>query len=79
MRPGLYLFIYLAPKSRVFLYQNMSEINGQNMTLGTLAGMVQRGFLDVDKKLDLLEGGMNARFDQLEKIIFHEYKNRLKS
>ncbi len=55
----------------------MSENNGGNITLETLAGMVQRGFLDVDKKLDLLEGEMNARFDQLEKIIFHEYKNRI--
>ncbi len=42
-----------------------------------LAGMVQRGFLGVDKRFDLLEAEMNARFDQLEKIIFHEYKDRI--
>ncbi len=52
--------------------------------IDNLAGMVQRGFLDVskrfdevDKRFDLLEAEMNARFDQLEKIIFHEYKNRI--
>jgi len=55
----------------------MSENNEENMTLEILAGMVQRGFLGVDKRFDLLEAEMNARFDQLEKIIFHEYKNRI--
>jgi tetrahydromethanopterin S-methyltransferase subunit G len=62
----------------------MKKIIKKNITLDGLAGMVQRGFLDVnkrfdevDKKFDLLEAEMNARFDQLEKIIFHEYKNRI--
>lgn len=49
----------------------------KNITLNDLAGMVQRGFLGVDKRFDLLEAEMNARFDQLEKIIFHEYKDRI--
>ena len=56
----------------------------KNITLNDLAGMVQRGFLgvdkrfdEVDKRFDLLEAEMNARFDQLEKIIFHEYKDRI--
>ncbi|NCQ02777.1 hypothetical protein GW816_01865, partial [Candidatus Wolfebacteria bacterium] len=49
----------------------------KNITLDDLAGMVQHGFLGVDKRFDLLEAEMNARFDQLEKIIFHEYKDRI--
>jgi archaellum component FlaC len=62
----------------------MSETREENMTLENLAGMVQRGFLgvdkrfdEVDKRFDLLEREMNARFDQLEKIMFHEYKDRI--
>ncbi len=49
----------------------MPEINEGNTTLDALAGMVQRGFFGVDerfneinKRFDLLEGEMNARFDQ---------------
>lgn len=56
----------------------------KNITLDNLAGMVQRGFLGVDKKFeevdkrfDILEHEMNSRFDQLEKIILHEYRGRI--
>ena len=38
---------------------------------------VDKRFNEVDKRFDILETEMNARFDQLEKIILHEYRERI--
>lgn len=63
----------------------------KRVTIEDLARITQKGFEGVDKKFegvdkkfeeinerfDTLEYEMNKRFDQLEKIIFSEYKNRI--
>ncbi|MDP3052568.1 MAG: hypothetical protein Q8N22_01265 [bacterium] len=72
-------------KVRFFIYKMKKNIKlKKNITLDDLAKMVNSGFEEmnikfskVDKKFDLLEYEMNKRFDQLEEIIFHEYKNRI--
>lgn len=49
-------------------------------TLDSLAGMVQRGFIDIDKQFDDVGkrfDQLEERFDNLEKIILHDYHDRI--
>lgn len=65
----------------------MNQVKKKIATLDSLAGMVQRGFIDIDKQFDDIDkqfDGVGKRFDQLEerfdnleKIILHDYHDRI--
>jgi len=49
----------------------------KNITLDSLAGMVQRGFEETAKDITTLRTEMNTRFDHIEKVLLSLQEKRI--
>jgi archaellum component FlaC len=48
-------------------------MNKKKITIEHLAGMVQRGFVEMEKRFDAVDD----RFDRIEKLILADHKRRI--